>query len=171
MRLNTAGLYVIQFFEQLRLQPYLDQGDRWTVGWGHLLTADEQHEMLAPGFPGITREQARDLLMADLQKAINGVGNALKVNVNDNMFSALVSFAYNAGVNALPHGGKNGGPSRLLAKLNATDFAGAQGEFENWVWVTNRKTGKKERSEGLIRRRAVEAVLFGMPVNAGQGVG
>jgi len=72
----------------------------------------------------------------------------VKSNLNENQFSALVSFAYNLGIGSLKS-------STLLKKLNInpkdpTIF----NEFLRW-----NKAGGKEVS-GLTRRRQAEANLY-----------
>jgi hypothetical protein len=90
----------------------------------------------------------------------------VKVPLNENQFSSLVSFSYNVGTGALQD-------STLLKKLNAGDYDGAAGEFGKWNkgTVKNPKTGKKEKVElrGLTTRRAAERKLFETPPKGSNG--
>lgn len=85
--------------------------------------------------------------MKDLAKFEAGVEDLVKVAVSVNQFSALVSFAYNIGLNALSG-------STLLKKLNAGDIIGAADQFLRW-----NKAGGKEL-KGLTDRRHAERDLF-----------
>lgn len=72
----------------------------------------------------------------------------VKVPLSQGQFDALTSFTFNLGAGALAS-------STLLKKLNAGDCAGAQKEFGRWVHAGG------EVLQGLVRRRAAEAKLFG----------
>lgn len=141
--INQSGIDLIREFEGEKLEPYQDVAGLWTIGIGHLIRSGEH-------FTGITREQSEDLLRSDLKLACQGVTDCVKVPVNPNQYSALVSFAYNCGVGALR-------TSTLLKKLNSGDIDGAEGEFLKW----NKAGGKVVA--GLTRRREAEALLFSTP--------
>lgn len=98
-----------------------------------------------------THAQAAAALKKSLDKFAEKVASQLTVEVNQNQFDALVSFAYNVGTGAL-------GKSTLLRKLNAGDADGAAKEFAKW----NKGGGKV--LPGLVTRRAKEAELFLTPV-------
>jgi len=72
------------------------------------------------------------------------------LKVNDNEFSALLSFTFNLGIGNLRS-------STLLKLLNAGDRAGAADQFPRW----NRAGGRELL--GLTRRRAAERALFLQP--------
>ena len=76
-----------------------------------------------------------------------GVKKLVKVTINDNQLGALVSFAYNCGLGNLAS-------STLLKKLNASDFEGADKEFQKWT------KGAGKVLPGLVKRRLQEATLF-----------
>ena len=67
--------------------------------------------------------------------------------IKQHQFDALVSFAFNVGLNAFSK-------STLLKKVIDDDFSGAAREFSRW-----NKNNSKEML-GLIRRRASERALF-----------
>ena len=48
--------------------------------------------------------------------------------------------------------------STLRKKLDAGDYAGAAAEMDKWVYDT--VNGKKQKVNGLIKRRADERALF-----------
>jgi lysozyme len=68
----------------------------------------------------------------------------------DNQFAALVSFAYNCGVQNLKG-------STLLRLHNLGDYAGAVQQFGKWVHADG------EVLDGLVKRRAAEARLYAAP--------
>ena len=71
-------------------------------------------------------------------------------------FDALVSFAYNVGLDIDDDTIAEGlGDSTLLKKHLAGDYAGAQAAFASWKY----NDGKV--MNGLVRRRAAEAALYG----------
>lgn len=97
-----------------------------------------------------TRQQAEKALMRELAKFEAAVTRLVTVEINQNQYDALVSFAYNCGEGAL-------GKSTLLRKLNAGDFDGAANAFAMWT------KGGGRVLPGLVRRRAAEAALFRKP--------
>lgn len=140
MKINEKGLEMIKHFESLKLKSYLCPANVWTIGYG--TTGSDIVEGLV-----WTENQANERLLKDLEKFERGVENLLKVEVNENQFSALVSFAYNVGLGAL----KN---STMLKKINSSNFDGAAQEFLRW----NKVKGKV--LNGLTRRREAEKKLF-----------
>nr|WP_240700554.1 lysozyme [Sphingobium sp. MP9-4] len=70
-----------------------------------------------------------------------------KARTTANQRGALVSFAYNLGIDALAK-------STLLKRHLAAEYAGAAREFAKW------KFGGGKVLRGLIKRRAAEAALY-----------
>lgn len=141
MRISATGLRLIKKFEGCRLEAYLDVAGIPTIGYGH--TSPEVHLGLK-----ISQELAETLLEKDLARFERGVKQSLLVPVNQNEFDALVSFAYNIGLNAFKS-------STLLSLLNSNatrEIVAA--EFKRWV-----KAAGKE-NQGLISRRRAETELF-----------
>jgi lysozyme len=152
MRINAAGLALIKEFEGLRLKAYPDPGTGgvpWTIGIG--TTVYPNGQTVAPG-DMCTEQQALEYLVHDVQRFESSVAAMLRAPVNENQFSALVSFAYNVGTEALRR-------STLLRFINDNRFADAAGEFGRW----NMAAGKP--LAGLARRRAAERELFLKPVS------
>lgn len=142
MKLNDAGLDLIKSFESLRLEAYPDPGtggEPWTIGYGHTGGVKEGDTC--------TEDEANQYLQTDLQKFCDGVCNLLTINLNDNQFSALVSFAYNCGLHNLKI-------SELLKEINDSNFNHITVNFEAWDHAGGRVMG------GLLRRRHAEANLF-----------
>lgn len=138
-KINTAGLQLIKEFEGLRLQSYLCPAGKWTIGYGHTKTA-------RPG-QTITREQADQLLQADLAEYEACVQNLVKVPLTDNQFAALVSLAFNIGCAAFAR-------STLLKLLNQGDYHSAAQQFQRWAYANGKLL------PGLARRRQQESTLF-----------
>jgi len=166
--LNQAGINLIKSFEGIRdgdpstvnLDAYVDPVGIYTIGWGHaivwgqgfLRTSTPNAKAIAKQlYPnGLTMDEAETLLRNDLHATSMPVEGLVKVQISDNQFAALVSFAFNVGVNNLRN-------STLLRKLNQRDYAGAALEFGKW-----NKAGGKVLA-GLTRRRTAEATLFRTP--------
>lgn len=140
-RINSEGLKLLTTFEGCELQAYDDGGGVWTIGYGHTRSA-------SPGMK-ITQAEAETLLQEDLERFESYVEDAVQIDLNDNQFSALVSFCFNVGPGTEGFGG-----STLLKKLNTGDYEGAAGQFPIW----NKVNG--EPWIGLTRRRMAEQALF-----------
>lgn len=178
-KLNGNGLLLIKSFEGCKLEAYPDpasplaaelrkvqnarkagwetlSGDPWTIGWGSTgidtfnLTPDGKPKPIGPGTIW-TQAQADERKSKDLEKFCADVSKLLKVEVNDNQFAALISFAYNAGTGNLKS-------STLLRLVNQGKFLDASNEFLKWT-----KAQGKELP-GLVKRREAERRLFLTPV-------
>lgn len=152
-QLTAEGLAQIKAHEGLRLDAYPDAGYGWaraTVGYGH--TSQAGPPMVTRGMR-ITADEAEAILIRDLLKFETAVRSAVHAPLNDNQFSALVSFTFNLGPGNLQR-------STLLRKLNMGDYAGAADQFLVW----NKSNGKV--LPGLTRRRQAERALFLKPVSA-----
>jgi len=136
---NDRGRAIIKSAESLRLMAYQDTGDVWTIGWGHTHgvkpsdTCDEA--------------QAQRWFDEDVASAEDAVRNIIHVPLNDNQFSALVSFAFNVGFVRFAK-------STLAAQLNAGDYTAPRREMPKW------KFDNGNIQPGLVKRRATELALF-----------
>lgn len=102
-QINDEGLKLLTSFEGLHelkygsegeyIEAYQDPVGVWTIGWGCT-------EGIYPGMK-INRVQAKEMLRKELEKFEEAVADAVQVHINDNQFSALVSFAYNVGANIM----------------------------------------------------------------------
>lgn len=142
MNISQAGINLIKSFEGLRTKAYkaVPTEKYYTVGYGHY-GSDVRDDHV------ISEKQAEKLLYDDVQSFVAAVNKLLKVDVTQNQFDALVSFAYNVGVGALKS-------STLLEYLNAGNFQKAADEFLKW-----NKSGGKVYG-GLVKRREQERALF-----------
>ncbi|WP_416675740.1 lysozyme [Egbenema bharatensis] len=139
-QINAKGLRLLKSFEGLRLQAYLDAVGVWTIGYG--TTAG-----VRPGMR-ITEAEAEALLQRDLARFEQAVSQLITVPLNEDQYSALVSFTYNVGEGALSG-------STLRRLLNQRDYLGAADQLLRW----NRGDGGRELP-GLTRRRRAERALF-----------
>ena len=143
--MSEQGVNLIKSFEGFSSVPYNDGVGVMTIGYGHVLRKKDKH------LKKITEEQAVEILKEDVSIAVKNVNNLVKVDITQNQFDALVSFAFNVGVGNL----KN---STLLKKLNQGDFIGAADEFLRWN--KGRVNGVMKEMKGLTRRRVAERALF-----------
>lgn len=144
MKINKEGLSIIKQCEGCRLKAYLCPSLIPTIGYGHT-TGVKLGDI-------ITRADADRFLLQDIKRFEQAVSALVKVPINENQFSALVSFAFNVGVGNLKS-------STLLKKLNLRDYKGCSNEFDRWVYGSNKKP-----LEGLKKRRKLERELFNKSV-------
>ncbi len=136
-----ASIDLIRTFEGCSYAPYRDGAGKLTIGIGHLIKDGEN-------FSTITQEEAEAILRTDMHKAASSVCNLISRQINDNQYSALLSFTFNLGGGSLQR-------SRLRIFCNRKDDAAVIAEFIKWDKVAGRK------SPGLRRRRIAEAMLYG----------
>ncbi len=144
MKITEEGLALIREAEGFRGTAYGDATGIWTIGFGH--TAMAGAPVVTTGLQ-ITRDEAEKILARDVEQFSRGVTRELVQPVNDDQFSALVSFAYNVGL-------ENFRKSSVLKAVNTQDFDAVPRRLQLWV-----KAGGKVLP-GLINRRAAEATLF-----------
>ena len=137
MKTSQAGIDIIKKWETLQLKAYKCPRGRWTIGYGHTGDVHEGQE--------ITEHQADAILDLDLDKFEQFV-NRIK-GLNENQFSALVSFAFNVGTAALYR-------SALLRFYRAGELQKAAAEFRRWIYCEGKILN------GLVVRREEELDLF-----------
>ena len=138
-RINDEGLNLLTTFEDCTLEAY-DYGiGIWIIGYHHTKGVFEGMT--------ITQAQADQFLREDLERSESYIEGAVRVDINDDQFSALVSFCFNVGSETV-------GNSTLLRKLNAGDYQGAAEQFLVWNRAVNVPVLK------LTRRRLAEQALF-----------
>ncbi len=130
---------LIKRWEGCELAAYKCPAGVWTIGYGH--TGD-----VKPGTV-INEHQAEVILRYDLEKFEEGVSELMVgVPLSENEFSALVSFAFNVGLNALA--------TSTLRKKISRGIEGAENELLKWT----RAGGKV--LPGLVSRREAERSLY-----------
>ncbi len=144
MKVNSKGLALIKHYEGFRARAYKDPVGIWTIGYGHTSMAGQP--IVKPGMV-ISRQRALEILSKDVEKFSSQIRPFIKVKLNNNQFSALVSFAYNVGVGGFKR-------SSVLRVVNAGRFEAVPARLALWV----KAGGKTYR--GLVKRRAAEGGLF-----------
>lgn len=139
MKINKEGLELIKSFEGCKLVAYKCPAGIWTIGYGH--TAGVYEGMT------INQAQANDMLKSDMKKYEKYVTDNVKIPLNENQFSALVSFCYNCGVGNL---------KTLVKNRTAEQIADA-------ILLYNKASSKVLK--GLVKRRQAERELFLKPVS------
>lgn len=152
-KVGPRGIACIKHFEGCRLRAYLCSSGIWTIGWGNTFYADGRRVREGDR---ITQADADALFPLVLGKFERGVERLLGAsNTSAAEFGALVSFAYNVGLDIDDDRVAEGlGDSSLLRKHLAGDRQGAAAEFGKWI----NSAGKP--SNGLRRRRAAERLLY-----------
>ena len=148
--ISAAGLEFIKKFEGLRLSAYHCPAGIVTIGYGSTRYPDGRLVMISDELN--SEEEATQLLLSTISIYENAVNENLS-NVNQNQFDALVSFAYNVGVQAFSE-------STLLrkAKINVNDLS-ISDEFKRWSKASGMVLA------GLTARRMEEAKLYSLIPN------
>ena len=142
--LSNNGMRLLEQFEGLRLEAYLDSAGIATIGWGSIKYPNGNKVKLGDK---ITKAQAKEYKLHDLKEFESTVNTSVNVQLSQNQYDALVSLSYNIGSGAF----KN---STLLKKLNSGDYKGAAEQFLVWNKVNSK------RVQGLVNRREAERNLF-----------
>jgi len=155
MKTSQEGVNLIKMFEGLHdgdlkkigWQPKKCPAGIWTEGYGHAMRDFKGNFLKGNTMPIHTMsvEQAEMLLKDDLSAFEAIVSRKIKVPINENQFSALVSHAYNTG-----------GSSTLFNLINAK---APDKDIKNWI--ENRYImGGGVILNGLIARRKAESNLY-----------
>ncbi|HVY87182.1 MAG TPA: glycoside hydrolase family protein [Caulobacterales bacterium] len=141
--ISADGLALIQQFEGFRAAPTQLPDGNWVVGHGHVRIGDA-------GAP-VERAEARALLALDLAPIEIAVNTLVKVEISQQQFDALVSFAFSLGLETFEK-------SDVLRKLNAGHVVAAGCAMD--AWRKSDVGGELEVIDALVRRRAAEKALF-----------
>lgn len=144
MKMTREGLALIKLFEGFKAKAYRCAAGMWTIGYGH--TSVSGAPEVKAGMK-VSREEASAILARDVERFAEGVRKVVAVTLTDQQFSALVSFAYNAGLGAFRS-------SSVLKAVNQGDQAAVPRRLSLWVKAGGRVL------PGLVKRRAAEAALF-----------
>lgn len=152
-RALEAAISVIKPFEGCKLTAYKCPAGLWTIGYGS--TYYEDGSPIKRG-DTITPLRAETLLIHTVTEFDNGVRRLVKSAINDNQRGALISFAFNVGLDIDADFIAEGlGDSTLLKLVNANpNDPRIRAEFMKW----NKAGGKV--LNGLTRRRQAEADLY-----------
>jgi lysozyme len=152
----------IKEHEKLRLSAYAIGDGRITIGYGHAYKEKKSPYNVGDS---ITKEKAEKLFNSDILKAENGVKRifsdweeqGIKLNINQNMFDAMVSMAFNMGVNGLRK-------SEFIKHLKNEDYKAAAEKIKTTKTTSVIKDNEgnliRVNMPGLISRRQKENELF-----------
>jgi lysozyme len=146
MKLDKKGYDLIKEFEGLKLKPYLCSANVPTIGYGS--TYYENGNKVKMTDAPITKQRAETLFQIVADDFAKRVVPLVTKPITQNQFNALVSFAFNVGVQAL----RNSTLLRLL-NINPND-ANIEKQFLRW-----NKAGGVE-VQGLTNRRIKESALY-----------
>ena len=145
-KISKKGLDLIKKYEGLSISPYLCPAGVPTIGYGATYYPGGRKVKMSDN--AITESYAESLLLTMLTRYEDGVDRYVQVEINENQFDALVSFAYNLGLGALKS-------STLLKKINSDPCD------ENISYQFNRWTKAGGRVlMGLVKRRKEESELY-----------
>lgn len=145
-RVSRAAIELIKRFEGYRRHAAQLPDGRWTIGYGHTLTAREGAE--------VSESDAEALLVYDLISVQHAVNENVYAPLSQNQFDALSSFAFNIGLD-------NFRRSQVLKRLNAG--AAVQAACAMELWRKADFEGERIVVDTLVRRRASEKALFLTP--------
>ncbi|WP_394260761.1 lysozyme [Moraxella boevrei] len=151
MKLSNKGFEMLAVFEGFRSNPYRDSVGVATIGYGNTYYLDGSKVKMTD--PPISKDEAKRLKMAVINKdfapAVNNLlEHQIKAGqINQNMFDALISLAYNIGVGALAK-------SSVIRHLKNGDKQASADSFLLW----NKAGGKVLK--GLVNRRNAERAGF-----------
>ena len=147
-QVSRAAIELIKSFEGYRRKAAQLPDGRWTIGYGHTLTAREGAE--------VSEADAEALLMYDLINVAHAVNEHSYTPLTQNQFDALCCFAFNVGVD-------NFRRSSVLRRVNEGQLLQAACAMEMW-----RKAdfeGERIVIDALVRRRSAEKTLFLTPAH------
>ena len=136
-RVSRAAIELIKRFEGYRRHAAQLPDGRWTIGYGHTLTAREGAE--------VSESDAEALLVYDLISVQHAVNENVYAPLSQNEFDALSSFAFNIGLD-------NFRRSQVLKRLNAG--AAVQAACAMELWRKADFEGERIVVDTLVRRRA-----------------
>lgn len=147
-QVSRAAVDLIKRFEGYRQHAARLPDGRWTLGYGHTLTAR--------GGATVSERDAEALLLYDLITVAHAVNEHTYAPLNQNQFDALVCFAFNIGLDNFLRSG-------VLRRINEGSLLQAACAMEMW-----RKAdfeGERIVIDALVRRRSAEKTLFLTPAN------
>jgi lysozyme len=147
-QVSRAAVDLIKRFEGYRMKAAQLPDGRWTLGYGHTLTARAG--------ASVSEQDAEALLLYDLITVAHTVNENVYTPLNQNQFDSLVCFAFNIGTENFIRSG-------VLCRLNEGSLLQAACAMEMW-----RKAdfeGERIVIDALVRRRSAEKTLFLTPTD------
>ena len=153
-KMSDQGRKLLTQWEGFKTQVYKDSAGLPTIGVGHLLTQEERASgqiriggVAVGTAAGLSEMLVSQLLSQDLVRFENAVTNLVTVDLKQNQYDALVSFAFNLGSNALR-------TSTLLRELNAGHYDAVPAQMRRFV------NSDGHPVPGLVNRRENEVKLW-----------
>ncbi len=147
-QVSKAAVELIKTFEGYRSKAAQLPDGRWTIGFGHTLTAREGAQ--------VSEQDAEALLLYDLIAVAHAVNEQTFTPLTQNQFDSLCGFAFNVGLDNFKR-------SSVLRRVNEGSMLQAACAMEMW-----RKAdfeGERIVVDALVRRRSAEKTLFLTPAN------
>jgi lysozyme len=144
--MSRTAIELIKRFEGYRRKAAQLPDGRWTIGYGHTLTARQGAE--------VSEADAEALLIYDLLAVTGAVREHVHAPLNRNQSDALSAFAFNIGL-------ENFARSGVLLRLNEGSPILAACAME--LWRKAEVGGETIVVDALVRRRAAEKALFLTP--------
>lgn len=146
MKVSQNGINLIKKFEGFKSKPYLCAAGVATIGYGSTYYENGARVKLSDS--PITEDWADQLLRNVLKQYELSVDVMTRDDISQNQFDALVSFAYNVGI-------QNFKTSTLLKRVNANPKdPDIKIQFARWIRAEGRIL------KGLVKRREIEANLY-----------
>ena len=151
---------LLEQWEGVRQQVYLDSGKEPTIGIGHLLTQSERSsgKIFIDGMPvkydqWLSVAECRTLLDQDLKIPEKTISKLVFVALTQSQYDALISFIFNLGAEAFRN-------STLLKLLNESKYNAVPEQLRRWIHDNGKVV------QGLINRREKEIKLWNEVENA-----
>lgn len=156
LKLSKRGADLMKRYEGFSSAPYIDMVGVTTIGYGNTYYPDRRKVKMTDKY--LTEPQAAQLAMdiinLDFAPAVNKIfkDEIASGKLNQNMFDALVSLAYNIGTSALANS------NSVTGNIKKGNYKAAADGFLQWN--KGRVNGKLQAINGLTRRRREERELF-----------
>ena len=147
-QVSRAAIELIKSFEGYRRKAARLADGRYTIGYGHTLTAREGAV--------VSEKDAEALLLYDLISISHSVNEWTYAPLTQNQFDALSAFAFNIGAD-------NFRRSSVLRRLNEGQHLQAACAMD--LWRKADFEGERIVIDALVRRRSAEKTLFLTPVD------
>jgi len=151
---------LLEQWEGVRQQVYLDSGKEPTIGIGHLLTQSERSsgKIFIDGMPvkydqWLSVAECRTLLDQDLKIPEKTISKLVFVALTQNQYDTMISFIFNLGAEAFRN-------STLLKLLNESKYNAVPEQLRRWIHDNGKVV------QGLINRREKEIKLWNEVENA-----
>ncbi len=152
--MSDHGRALLIQWEGFKPKQYLDSAGLPTIGVGHLITpAERTSKQIKIGTATVsttatlTDAQVNTLLIQDLVRFETAVTSFVVVDLKQNQYDALVSFAFNLGTTTLK-------TSTLLKELNARNYDAVPTQMRRFV------NSDGHPVPGLVNRRENEVKLW-----------